>query len=106
MAFIMTELILRSGPILIFVNTFSNATYFQLIAKLLKIVFAKFLLNNIKLLLTVESLKTCFINAFLILISGIACVSCKERKILYRSEERSVGKESVSTCRSRWGRYI
>src|SRR3546814_2580844 len=37
---------------------------------------------------------------------GRSCLSTQgERRSTYRSEERRVGKECVSTCRSRWSPY-
>src|SRR3546814_21063805 len=33
------------------------------------------------------------------------CKRPADRKVLFRSEERRVGKECVSTCRSRWSPY-
>src|SRR3546814_6217567 len=32
-------------------------------------------------------------------------VAKRENQVIYRSEERRVGKECVSTCRSRWSPY-
>src|SRR3546814_3435224 len=37
--------------------------------------------------------------------SGIACSDWNSTAALSRSEERRVGKECVSTCRSRWSPY-
>src|SRR3546814_12040597 len=38
--------------------------------------------------------------------SGVAAIACALMAVLKRSEERRVGKECVSTCRSRWSPYL
>src|SRR3546814_1899490 len=40
-----------------------------------------------------------------ILCCFVECVTWRNTSIQYRSEERRVGKECVSTCRSRWSPY-
>src|SRR3546814_21170683 len=47
-----------------------------------------------------------FTLAVLSIALGIAVGSAELFGVSFRSEERSVGKECVSTCRSRWSPYL
>src|SRR3546814_21151664 len=38
--------------------------------------------------------------------NNLVIEDCEAENIYRRSDERSVGKEGVSTCRSRWSRYL
>src|SRR3546814_18001469 len=43
--------------------------------------------------------------AWALLAMGVTCVIAPSFSDIFRSEERRVGKECVSTCRSRWSQY-